>query len=451
MSESDTEASTGDLSARRCSQRTIQKPNRLIDDLERAVGTKTQVEPQRNRINKQTRTNASVEDINATTDTEATLNTIIKKIKTQDADLRKLHLLLQTKDREQKRALEEQEKQHQEEILSLQSRIDELNKTIESYQIDELKKTVQEIHETTSTKTTTSTTPTTQTPSGGRSWASVVTASSAISPATKATTAALTLPNVTINVRNADEDTKRELADGATAKSAIQNALKKHQDTGEVRIEGVKVTPGSIVRVFLAGEGDVRMMREHQQWLRTFNGAKLNGEPWFPIKIDSVRKSDVFEKNGEVREEFYGKFRDENNTEVRKLYWLSGPKSYGSMVIFLPQESDATRLLHQKMVQICGEVSFTSEYHYIQRPLRCRNCQGYGHKQSRCRLPAVCERCSGPHQKQECNEHGEKCGACGGTHQASDQQCPRWQEEVNRIRGGKQTQSCQGSSLSQNS
>jgi prefoldin subunit 5 len=38
--------------------------------------------------------------------------------------------------------LEEQEKQYQEEILSVQSRIDELNKTIESYQIDELKKTV---------------------------------------------------------------------------------------------------------------------------------------------------------------------------------------------------------------------------------------------------------------------------------------------------------------------
>jgi hypothetical protein len=36
------------------------------------------------------------------------------------------------------------------------------------------------------------------------------------------------------------------------------------------------------------------------------------------------------------------------------------------MVIFLPQDSDVTRLLHQKMVQICGEVSFTSEYRYIQ-------------------------------------------------------------------------------------
>jgi hypothetical protein len=66
-------------------------------------------------------------------------------------------------------------------------------------------------------------------------------------------------------VRNADEDTKRELADGATAKNAIQNTLRKHQDLGEVRIEGVKVTPGSMVRVFLASEGDVHMMREHQQ------------------------------------------------------------------------------------------------------------------------------------------------------------------------------------------
>lgn len=121
------------------------------------------------------------------------------------------------------------------------------------------------------------------------------------------------------------------------------------------------------------------MMQEHQQWLKTFNGVKLNGETWFPIKFDSVWKSNIFNKDGEVREKFYGKSTDENNTEVRKLYWLSGPKSYGSMVVFLPQESDVTRLLHQTMVQICGEVSFTSEYRYIQRPLRCRNCQGYGH------------------------------------------------------------------------
>jgi hypothetical protein len=80
-------------------------------------------------------------------------------------------------------------------------------------------------------------------------------------------------------MRNADEDAKRELADGATTKNVIQNALRKHQDLGEVRIKGVKVTPGLMVRVFLAGEGDVHMMWEHQQWLKTFNGAKLNGEP----------------------------------------------------------------------------------------------------------------------------------------------------------------------------
>lgn len=86
-SESDTEASTGKLSAQRCSRQTIQKPNQLIDDLERDVGTQSQVKPLRNQITEQTRINAPREDINVITDTEVKLNTIIKKIKTQDADL----------------------------------------------------------------------------------------------------------------------------------------------------------------------------------------------------------------------------------------------------------------------------------------------------------------------------------------------------------------------------
>jgi hypothetical protein len=343
----------------------------------------------------------------------------LKRVNLQDAEIRKLQTALQARDgklEEQGKRLEEQEKTHQEQITTLQSRINNLNSQIESYQIDELKKTVQKIHETTSTKTNTSTPSRTQTPSNGRTWASQLTASSVVSPATKATTTALTLPNITIQVRNAGEDTKQKLADGAVAKSTIQQAFKNNQDTEKVRIEGVKVTAGSNFKVFLASQEDVHRAREHQKWLEAFEGAKLSGEPWFPIKIDSARKTDIFDAKGDVKEDFYNDFKEENNAEIRRLLWLSGSKTYGSMVTFLSQESDMTRLLQQKFVQITREICFTAEYHYIQRPMRCRNCQSYGPKQMRFKATSVCEKCAGPHQKHECTNTQEECGACGRTH-----------------------------------
>ncbi|KAJ5819476.1 hypothetical protein N7474_005067 [Penicillium riverlandense] len=146
-----------------------------------------------------------------------------------------------------------------------------------------------------------STTPSdSQISSPGRSWASIVTGSSAISPGTKNTTSAHTLPNFTLNLRNASEETKQKLADGATAKSAIQKALRDQEDTKEINVEGVKSTPGSAVRIFLNSEEDMNTIREKPQWLETLPGAKLKGEPWYPIMVNNVRKADVFTEEGRL-------------------------------------------------------------------------------------------------------------------------------------------------------
>lgn len=53
---------------------------------------------------------------------------------------------------------------------------------------------------------------------------------------------------------------------------------------------------------------------------------------------------------------------------------------------------------------------------------------------------------NGNHGKQECTAQHEKCGTCGGEHQASDHQCPKWLEEVNRIRNRRQGQTSSRSS-----
>jgi hypothetical protein len=54
--------------------------------------------------------------------------------------------------------------------------------------------------------------------------------------------------------------------------------------------------------------------------------------------------------------------------------WLSGAKSYGSLVVYLAKESDTEFLPDWKIVHIRGEAAFAEIFYYRERLLRCRNC-----------------------------------------------------------------------------
>ena len=73
---------------------------------------------------------------------------------------------------------------------------------------------------------------------------------------------------------------------------------------------------------------------------------------------------------------------------------------------------------------------------YIPYPLRCFQCQRYGHGKAKCRRAACCFRCGEEgHDGTSCM-HVAKCVNCQGPHPASSKDCPRWKEEsaIQRIR-----------------
>ena len=66
---------------------------------------------------------------------------------------------------------------------------------------------------------------------------------------------------------------------------------------------------------------------------------------------------------------------------------------------------------------------------YIPNPLRCFNCQRYGHGKNNCRNRAVCARCGAQGHNSDGCEEEMKCANCDGCHMASSKECPRWQSE----------------------
>ncbi|XP_055951549.1 uncharacterized protein LOC129987612 [Argiope bruennichi] len=67
---------------------------------------------------------------------------------------------------------------------------------------------------------------------------------------------------------------------------------------------------------------------------------------------------------------------------------------------------------------------------YIPNPLRCFQCQRFGHAKSSCRGTLTCARCSEKgHDSQQCAE-SEKCINCSGDHTAYSRLCPQARRKV---------------------
>jgi hypothetical protein len=56
----------------------------------------------------------------------------------------------------------------------------------------------------------------------------------------------------------------------------------------------------------------------------------LQGEEWFPVKIDTVPKAAVFKANNSIRHNFIELFRmGYDGADTKRVIWLNGTKPYG--------------------------------------------------------------------------------------------------------------------------
>ena len=71
----------------------------------------------------------------------------------------------------------------------------------------------------------------------------------------------------------------------------------------------------------------------------------------------------------------------------------------------------------------------------IPNPLRCFNCQQYGHHEDKCKNEPVCTNCGQPaiHHASLC-KNPTKCANCGESHDANSKECKIWQKEKEILR-----------------
>jgi len=73
---------------------------------------------------------------------------------------------------------------------------------------------------------------------------------------------------------------------------------------------------------------------------------------------------------------------------------------------------------------------------YIPNPLRCYNCQAFGHHESSCKKSKLCAKCGlTSHGDAECTS-ATKCVNCQGEHPAFSTSCPKWilEKEICRVK-----------------
>ena len=62
---------------------------------------------------------------------------------------------------------------------------------------------------------------------------------------------------------------------------------------------------------------------------------------------------------------------------------------------------------------------------FIPNPLRCFNCQKFGHGRNTCNRKAVCAQCGDDAHGDDCHKQS-CCTNCGGPHPAFSKECPEW-------------------------
>lgn len=224
-----------------------------------------------------------------------------------------------------------------------------------------------------------------------------------------------------------------------TIRRELESLWKECVETSGIKCRVVKSTKEHTLKLLFKTHADAMAIRKHTGWLKeNFLQARIEGEQWFPVKVDRVNKLSLKDLHDEhIHEELCKQYGRENGeVEIKRMRWLGSKPHllYGSLVVYLSRKEDADRLLHNQTMEFQGESGFTKQFIRRVTPQRCFKCQAYGHHQLRCRGDLVCGHCAETgHERSDCMTPSPKCASCLGPHQSSDPGCPTYRKMLAEI------------------
>jgi hypothetical protein len=131
-------------------------------------------------------------------------------------------------------------------------------------------------------------------------------------------------------------------------------------------------------------------------------------------------------------------FADNGLTVVQKAFWVSsGDRPAGSMAVYLASADEARTIIDRRTIKIAGQIAYAKEFQKITRPVRCYNCNQYGHYQSRYSYPTTCGRCAQSHRRDSCTSGEKKCPACTRCPRRHRSRLPRIQTRKSPLTAGR--------------
>ncbi len=231
----------------------------------------------------------------------------------------------------------------------------------------------------------------------------------------------------TIDTSRVEEGGKSKTQPGVI-RETLETAMRAHIDRGNWRCVAVTKDPRNTerIRVTCRTEEELHLVKKAAKKV-VVSGARIMRDQLYPLKIDNVNRIVILNQDGSIRDGVAKTFGKENNVHIAKIAWLSNKdtaKAYGSMVIYVTKNSEATRLLQEQYLNVEGESAFTRVFELRSGPVQCYNCQSIGHKAFSCKKTQRCARCAKEgHRHSECIEEVLKCVPCGGPHESFSRNC----------------------------
>jgi hypothetical protein len=155
-------------------------------------------------------------------------------------------------------------------------------------------------------------------------------------------------------------------------RKTLEQEMRKSSDQSHWRC--VAVTPdgrnANCLRITGRDEGEIQKIKIILE-ARKAPGARVLRDQLYPIRVDNVNRTAVFDKEFNVLPGALETMSQENEAQIAKVVWLSrkvNPKTYGSIVVYLTKNGNARRLLEEHYFLVAGESAYTSVFQQLNGP-----------------------------------------------------------------------------------